>query len=114
MSSHAFAGVPLVLRAEGSGTRAAVDALVAERAAAGSPAPLELDDGLAVQKCVEAGAGYAFVSRLAAAEALAAGRLRLVALAGTPVRRRFWAAWLKRSTLPPAARPLVEAIQKNR
>jgi DNA-binding transcriptional LysR family regulator len=114
MTTETIAAAPLVVRTEGSGTRAAVAELLARRAANGGPAPLELDDGLAVQKCVEAGAGYAFVSKLAAREALAAGRLQVVALPGTPVRRRFWAASLKRVAPQAATRALLRHLQENR
>jgi DNA-binding transcriptional LysR family regulator len=114
LTAEGLAAAPLVVRGEGSGTRAAVAELLARRAAGGGRAPIELDDGMAVQKCVEAGVGYAFVSRLAAADALARGRLSIVALPGTPVKRRFWAAWLRRVSLPPAARGLVRALQENR
>lgn len=114
MTAAMLAAAPVVVRSEGSGTRAAVAELLARRAANGGPAPLELDDGLAVQKCVEAGAGFAFLSKLAAREALAAGRLQTVALPGTPVRRRFWAAWLRRVAPQTATRALLELLQKNR
>jgi DNA-binding transcriptional LysR family regulator len=114
LTSEALIGAPLVVRGAGSGTRAAVAELLALRAAAGGPPPLEIDDGLAVLKCVEASVGFAFLSRRAAADALAAGRLATVAVPDTPVRRRFWAAWLRRLTLSPAARALLRELQKNR
>jgi DNA-binding transcriptional LysR family regulator len=114
LTVEALVHARVIVRGEGSGTRAAVADLLAQRAASSSAAPIVIDDGLAVQRCAEAGVGYAFVSRLAAADAIRAGRLVRVGLAGTPVRRRFWAAWLRRSTLPAAARALIGTMQENR
>jgi DNA-binding transcriptional LysR family regulator len=114
LGERALRTAPLVVRGEGSGTRAAVSELLSRRLAAGAPATLEIDDGLAVQRCVEAKLGYAFLSRLAVADAVRAGRLAVVALQGTPVRRRLWAAWLRRHPPSAAARALVGELQENR
>jgi DNA-binding transcriptional LysR family regulator len=100
--------VPLVLRGEGSGTRAAVAELLtrasiepesAARAVVGSTE--------AAKRCVLAGMGLSFLSRHAVADELAAGRLELVPLPGTPVRRRFWVVSLRDRSPSSAAAALL-------
>ena len=66
---------------------------------------LEVGSSEAARRCVLAGLGLGFLSRHAVAEDLARGTLVRVDLAGTPVRRRFHAARLRRVTPPAAALP---------
>jgi DNA-binding transcriptional LysR family regulator len=93
--------LPLVLRHVGSGTREAVEPLLV-RAGSGRPL-LEVGSTEAARRCVLAGLGLGFLSRHAVADDLARGTLVSVELAGTPVRRRFHAARLRRVTPPAAA-----------
>ena len=102
--------VPLIVRGEGSGTHDAVGALLGDGAA-----QLQVSSAEAAKRCVLAGLGLAFLSRRAVAEELSEGRLQVVALPGTPVKRRFYALRLRSITPPAAARALVEAlVQKYR
>jgi DNA-binding transcriptional LysR family regulator len=112
-----LARVPLVLREEGSGTREAVAAILARRDAAGGAAPAAVQVGSteAAKRCVLAGLGLTFISRRAVADELAAGRLRAVAVPGTPVRRTFHAARLRAVTPSAAARAFWDVlVRKNR
>jgi DNA-binding transcriptional LysR family regulator len=103
---------PLITREEGSGTRDAVGALLARRGPGGA-APVQLGSAEAVRRAALAGLGVAFVSRRAVAEDLAAGRLRVLPLRGTPVKRRFHAARLRGVTLGVAARTLLQLLVQD-
>src|SRR5262249_13591484 len=103
--------LPLVLRQEGSGTRRAVERLV-ERLRAGREqlGPVCVTSSEAARRCVLAGVGIAFLSRRAVAADLAGNSLRVLPLPGTPVRRRFYAAWPAGTTPAPAARALLATL----
>ncbi|HJZ87239.1 MAG TPA: selenium metabolism-associated LysR family transcriptional regulator [Polyangia bacterium] len=103
---------PLIRREEGSGTRQAIDRLVARHglSSCAQRAPMQVGSTEAQRRCVLAGLGLAFLSRHAVAEDLAAGRLRRVALAGTPVRRTFYLARLRGITQPACSRFLCSFI----
>lgn len=109
--------MPLLIREEGSGTREAVADLLARngvlmRSGAGR---IEIGSTEALKRCALAGLGLAFISRRAVEEELTAGRLALVRVPGLTVRRTFYAARLRRRTLPAAARALVRVLlQQNR
>jgi DNA-binding transcriptional LysR family regulator len=82
-------GATWLLREDGSGTRAACQALLAELDA--DPATLTLGSNGAVVAGALAGLGVTLVSRDAVAEALAAGRLVELAVPHTPLRRPWHA-----------------------
>jgi LysR family transcriptional regulator, low CO2-responsive transcriptional regulator len=103
---------PLILREEGSGTQAAVAGLIV-RAGADRPAPLRVGSSEAAKRSALAGLGIAFLSRRAAAEELQAGRLVVLPLPGTPVRRGFWAARVRAATPPAAARALWSLLVRR-
>lgn len=112
LDPEALRHVPLVLRGEGSGTRAAVAELLARAAAeADGPARTVVGSTEAAKRCVLAGMGLSFVSRLAVADELAAGRLSLVPLPGTPVARRFWVVAPRDRTPSSAAAALVALLR---
>ncbi|MFA5123920.1 LysR family transcriptional regulator [Zavarzinia sp.] len=74
-----LAALPWVCREPGSGTRAAMEALLAARGLrVADLSRLELPSNEAVRSAVEAGAGLAVLSRLVVASALAAGRLCVI------------------------------------
>lgn len=103
--------VPLVLRGEGSGTRAAVAELLARAAADGEAAArVVVGSTEAAKRCVLAGMGLAFLSRHAVADELEAGRLELVPLPGTPVARRFWVVSLRERSPSSAAAALLALL----
>jgi DNA-binding transcriptional LysR family regulator len=95
---------PVCLREEGSGTRLATRAL-----SVGRPV-VEVGSSEALKRCALAGVGLAFVSRLAVADELAAGRLTQVPLAGTPIPRRFWAVTLAAVPQPAAVRSFLSML----
>lgn len=79
-----------VAREVGSGTRTVFEQSLALAGVAAPRAALVLDDSEAVVRAVAAGAGLACVSRLAAEDALAARRVRLVPLKGLTLTRPLW------------------------
>jgi DNA-binding transcriptional LysR family regulator len=107
-----LAGVPLVLRQEGSGTRDAIADVLARSRGLGEDAAaiVEVGSTEAAKRAVLAGLGLAFVSRHAVTDDLVAGRLQEVELAGLPVRRRFFVATRRSATLSPAASALCSIL----
>ncbi|MBI2896585.1 MAG: LysR family transcriptional regulator [Deltaproteobacteria bacterium] len=99
---------PLIVREEGSGTRSAVASILARS----SGSCIQVGSTEAARRCVLLGLGLTLISRRAAEEDLAAGRLSLVRCPGTPVRRTFWIARLGSVTLPAATRALVRILKQ--
>ncbi|MEM6993667.1 MAG: LysR family transcriptional regulator [Myxococcota bacterium] len=102
--------VPLVLRQESSGTRAAVADLIARHAEPGQAARVVVGSSEAAKRCVLANLGVAFVSRLAVADEIREGRLRVVPLRGLPVQRSFYVSRLRSATPSSAASTLIDLL----
>lgn len=102
--------VPMVLRHESSGTRAAVADLLARHCVPGQAARIVVGSSEAAKRCVLAQLGFAFVSRRAVADELAAGRLEVVPLLGLPVERSFYVARLRGATPSSAAAAVVALL----
>lgn len=103
---------PLVLRGEGSGTRAAVADLLAQAAIElASSASVVVGSTEAAKRCVAAGLGLSFLSRVAVADELRAGRMEIVPLPGTPVSRRFWMVHRRDRSLSSAASSLASRLR---
>lgn len=110
-ADKSLAGLPLVLRNMGSGTRSAVAPLLAGYQLGEGGVPfVEVGSSEAAKRCVLEGLGAAFVSRLAVAAELAAGQLRELDLPGTPVCREFFLVTRRATTLSPAASALVAIL----
>lgn len=106
-----LAETPLVIREAGSGTRALVDELL-EPFDPVRPVS-ELNSTAAIIRAVRAGAGPAILSRLAAADELAGGRLVSVPVAdGTP-RRKLRAVWTGPTTLVGSAARMLETALRT-
>jgi DNA-binding transcriptional LysR family regulator len=106
-----LARVPLVLREQGSGTQAAVAALLARHA--GSASRIRVGSTELARRCVTAGLGLSFLSRRAVAEDVASRKLRIVKLTGTPLHRVFYVARIRSGPLPAAARALLTVLQSD-
>lgn len=104
-----LANTPLITREAGSGTRTALDE------ALGRPVRpiLELPSNAAVRVSVGAGTGPAVLSRLAVAEAVRAGTLRIVPLSGLELRRPLRAVWTGPRALAGAAADLVSLARNS-
>lgn len=106
--------VPLVLRAEGSGTRSAVAPLLAHPAFERSAAPrVTVGSTEAAKRCVLVGLGATFVSKHAVADELALDRLQVVPLPGLPITRRFWLVGRRDRTLSAAATALATRLRAS-
>lgn len=110
-SLGSLGSLPLVLRQESSGTRAAVADLLAKIADGSEGARTVVGSTEATKRCVLAGLGLAFVSRVAVADELADGRMQVLPLEGTPVPRTFYVAQLRNATLSSAASMLVDLLR---
>jgi len=103
--------IPLILREAGSGTRDAISRIlphIGERKAV-----LRVGSTEAAKRCVLHGLGLAFLSRLAVAPELAAGRLVVIDLPGTPVKRTFYVVRHKNVTPSASARALLELLHRH-
>jgi len=107
--------MPWVMREPGSGTRAALEAALAE-------AGLDLralkvaavvDTTTALLQCVRGGMGLAVTSRLAAAELIASGELVAVPAPGLALRRTFYVIHHRQRHLFPVARIFTEFLKNE-
>ena len=112
LSAAEIAATPLVMREAGSGTRATLEAALAEHSPVPPVAPaMELSSNAAVIGAVRSGAGPAVLSGLTVADQLASGQLVAVLVHGHPLRRRLRAVW--RPPLPPRG-PAAELLEVAR
>lgn len=105
LSLQELAATPLVVRERGSGTREALEQLLAGREVA-EPAQV-LQSNAAVRIAVASGAGPAVLSELALREQLASGALLRVPLDGEAPNRPLTAVWLGPQRL---AGPVAELV----
>jgi molybdate transport repressor ModE-like protein len=112
-----LAGIALVSREGGSGTRDALDAALAAVLGPGTaqaPAALSLSTTAAVRSAVLAGAGPAVISELAVADDLAAARLTRIQTPDLDLRRTLRAIWDGPGNPPAgAARDLITHILRR-
>lgn len=109
-----LAATPLLIREQGSGTRATLEQWLGAHGAALTPPAAELGTASALRAAARAGVAPAVLSLRAVEDDLAAGRLIGVELGGAPIRRAFTAIWSS-PTLEGAARAIVEvAISHER
>lgn len=103
-----LAGTPLITREAGSGTRRAFERVLEESGiATAAPPHLELAGTAAVRSAVLAGAAPAVLSRLAVADDVATGRLRLVRVTGLSQLRELKVVWRENERLRGAALELL-------
>jgi len=95
----------IVQRETGSGTRVAVEKALGE---VELPVALEMGSTESVRAAVRSGIGPGFLSDLAAAEDVEAGRLVEIPLEGFEVKRSFHLVARKNDLLSPAARAFLE------
>jgi len=106
--------LPRVDREPGSATRRLAEAQLAEMGVPLDPgaALVEAGSAGALKAAVASGAGVGFASRLGAAAELAAGRLRVVAVARLRIPRRVFAALRRGGALSPAAAHLLALVRR--
>jgi len=106
--------MPFVFRAKGSGTREGYEKALQRLGIKVSELQivLECTTSESVKEAVLAGAGIAFMSRLAIARELKTGSLRMVNAPGLPVRRDFYLLHLKGRKLSAPLEALVDECAK--
>jgi DNA-binding transcriptional LysR family regulator len=109
LSPARLAEAPLLVREEGSATRAVTERAL-DRAGVAWRVAMELDHTEAIKQAVMAGLGAAFVSIHAVRGELAGGRLHALRLAGLPIRRHFHVIHNEARALPAAARAFLEVL----
>jgi LysR family transcriptional regulator, transcriptional activator of the cysJI operon len=109
VAAATFRDEPFVAREEGSGTRLAFERAF-RRADVEPRVVLALPSGEGVVRAVEAGIGAAVLSTRVVAEALAAGRVVRVPVAGLDLRRDFNLVRLRRTTPSPAAQAFTMLV----
>jgi len=102
LPAAALDGERFIMREPGSGTRALVDAAL-QRAGVVPHRVLELPSGEAIARAVESGLGVAIISRMVVERDAAAGRLRIVPVAGLDLDRDFLLIRARSYTPSPAA-----------
>lgn len=86
---------PLLIREKDSGARQIMESKLAEHniSLQDFPSVLELGSSQAIIKAVDAGLGAGMVSRRAAADARAAGRVKELTVPGWQLKQTFYLAW---------------------
>ena len=103
---------PLLTREAGSGTRAVVEEVFAERGIAW-PARMALGSNEAIKHAVRAGLGLAVLSRHTLAEDPAREGLAVLPVAGFPVRRQWQLVWRQDRALSLPARTLLDDLRER-
>jgi len=97
-----LAGETFIIRERGSGTRAAMEHVFAERGFRAGET-LEMSSNETIKQAVMAGMGIAFLSMHTIGLELRAGRLALLAVNGLPVMREWYVIHRRGKRLSPAA-----------
>ncbi|MFC0041591.1 LysR family transcriptional regulator [Actinomadura rayongensis] len=108
-----LAATPLILHAEGSGTREVLDRALAAHGGTAPPL-LEAESTAALKAAVLAGTGPGVVSERAVAAELAGGRLVAVPVADLDLHRPLRAVWPAGRRPAGAARDLVGLARRSR
>jgi LysR family transcriptional regulator, low CO2-responsive transcriptional regulator len=99
---EALAGETFIIRERGSGTRAAMEHVFAERGFHARET-MEMSSNETIKQAVMAGMGIAFLSTHTIGLELRAGRLVLLAVSGLPVMREWYVIHRRGKRLSPAA-----------
>ena len=110
VSVDTLVSTPLVLREQGSGTRASLEQALAVLGLDAPYSVLEVGSTSAVRSAVRNGSSPTVVSGVAVAADLDAGTLVAVPVAGLSIRRRLRAVWPRRRDLNPLAQALLDQI----
>ncbi|MEK6711978.1 MAG: selenium metabolism-associated LysR family transcriptional regulator [Nitrospinota bacterium] len=111
-----LAGVKLLVREEGSGTRSVAEDRLGELGFALKPDQVAavLGNPQAVRTAIKAGVGVAIVSRFSVREDLASGALREVPIQGFECAREFYSLVHKARSLSPLGRSFLDYVRANK
>ena len=108
-SMSVLEGQQFVVREPGSGTRSAMQQLLAEHRIT-PDIVMEMPSNETIKQAVMAGMGMAFLSLRTVRQELAAGHLALVDIVGLPVIRHWYVTHLRAKRLSPAADALKQFL----
>lgn len=102
-----------IMREEGSGTREVIEKAMAPYQLPSNDV-LEIGDAEALKQAVAAGLGISFVSREAASDQIAVGKLKVLRVSEIEIRRPFYILHLKNRPIAPAARVFEALLADNK
>jgi len=105
-------GEPLLVREAGSGTRLALEQMLAERQVQWPPR-MALGSNEAIKHAVRAGLGLAVVSQHSLSADPAADGLAVLPVSGFPIRRMWQLVWRKDRPLSLPARTLLADLRQR-
>lgn len=108
--AEAVVSTPLVLREQGSGTRQAFEAALADLGGSGPTVAFEFGSTAAIRAAVVSGGPPSVLSHLAVSADLDAGSLVAIEVAGLEVDRRLRAVWPSSTELAPLAAAFVARL----
>ena len=107
-----LAGEPFLIRELGSGTRAAMERFFAEHGVQLSDIT-EMASNETIKQAVMAGMGLSFISGNSIGLELAAGRLVVLPVTGTPVMRRWYVVRRAEKQMRPMAAAFLEFVRQE-
>ena len=112
-----LAGIPWLLRGEGSGTRIATERLLADlglgSTGAGAPEMLTLGSNGAIKQGLAVGLGITLIARLAVARELREGTLCEIPVPGTPLSRPWFVLLATTGPRRPAVAEFAEFLKSD-
>jgi DNA-binding transcriptional LysR family regulator len=108
-----LAGTRLIVREQGSGTREALERVLADAAVAPARPLMVLDANAAIRSAVAEGVGPAVLSVITVRDDLAEGRMVEVSVKGAEMRRRLRAVWQKSRPLTGADKDLLQIAART-
>ncbi len=109
ISTKELQTLPILLREEGSGTRATIEEALGSLSL---NVVGVLGSNTALKEAVKRGAGFSFVSEFSIIDDVKCGNLKVVKVRGLDIKRSFYAIRRKDLTLSPPARILWENLEK--
>ena len=106
LSQHRF-----IVREQGSGTRSSFEFFMGDVPGGLKQSPTEMDSNETIKQAVMAGLGIAFISGHTIETECEAGRLIILDVAGTPIRRQWFAVSNARRTGSPATEALMTFLR---
>lgn len=109
---QALTSEPLLVREAGSGTRLALETMLAERGVIWTPR-MALGSNEAIKHAVRAGLGLAVLSRHTLSADPAVDGLAVLAVTGFPIRRMWHLVWRRDRPLSLPARTLLDELRRQ-
>ena len=108
-----FNEIPLIYREEGSATRSVMEKFF-EINGIKSKMKLELTSNEAVKQAVISGLGYSTMPLIGLKNELENGDLKIIPVAGFPIKSSWRLVWLKNKSLSPVAKAFIAFIKEEK